>query len=132
MAGHAANACCWLDANNLKWATTSFYSEGLPAAADAMNMSGRISTLSEKTWAPRLDISMYTSPTKDERRRLFSYIPKKDLLHTPAANTLVIEMALGMQQTEKLGEDNIPDLLLLQLTTISPKAPSDAIATAEQ
>ena len=132
MAGHAANACCWLDANHLKWATTSFYSEGLPAAADAMNMSGRINTLSEKTWTPRLDISMYTAPSQDERRRLFNYIPKKDLLHTPAANTLVIEMALGMQQTEHLGEDNIPDLLLLQLTTISPKAISDAIATAEQ
>lgn len=132
MAGHAANACCWLEPYSLKWATTSVYSEGLPAAADAMNMSGRINTLAEQTWTPRLDISMYTSPTKDERRRLFSYVPKKNILQSPVANTLVIEMALAMQQTEHLGEDNIPDLLLLQLTTLSPKATSDAINSAEQ
>ena len=42
MAGHAANACCWLDPVSMKWVSTSFYPEGLPAAADAMNMSGLI------------------------------------------------------------------------------------------
>ncbi len=132
MAGHAANACCWLDANSLKWVTSSFYSEGLPSAADAMNISGRIEELSERTWTPRLDISMYTSPTKDERRRLFNYLPKKDLLRTSTANTLVVEMALAMQETQQLGLDNNPDLLLMQLTTLSPKATSDAIQSAEQ
>ena len=132
MAGHAANACCWLDPTSLKWVTTSFYSEGLPSAADAMNMSGRIDQLAEKTWTPRMEIATYTSPTKDERRRSFSYLPKTDLLHTPAANTLAIELALNLQQAKDLGKDNIADLLLLQLTTNSPKATSDAIASAEQ
>ena len=132
MAGHAANACCWLDANSLKWVTTSFYSEGLPAVADAMNISGRIDELAERTWTPRLDISIYTSPTKDERRRLFNYLPKRDLLHTTAANTLVVEMALALQQAQQLGTDNTPDLLLMQMTTLSPKASSDAILSAEQ
>ena len=132
LAGHAANACCWLDPTALKWVTTSCYSEGLPSAADAMNMSGRINVLAEKTWTPRLEIANYTSPTKDERRRSFSYLPKTDLLHTPAANTLAIELALSLQQTKELGMDNISDLLLLQLTTHSPKATSDAIASAEQ
>ena len=89
-------------------------SEGLPSAADAMNMSGRINQLAEKAWTPRLEIANYTSPTKDERRRSFSYLPKTDLLHTPAANTLVIELALNLQQTKDLGEDNIADLLLLK------------------
>ena len=132
MAGHAANACCWLDANSLKWVTTSFYSEGLPSAADAMNISGRIDELAERTWTPRLDISIYTSPTKEERRRLFNYLPKKDLLHTTVANTLMVELALAMQQEQQLGTDNIPDLLLMQMTTLSPKASSDAILSAEQ
>ena len=132
MAGHAANACCWLDHHSQKWATTSSYSEGLPSAADAMNMSGRIEEMAERTWKPRLDISMYQSPTKDERRRLFSYMPKKNILQSPVANRLVVEMALDMQQTEKLGQDITPDLLLLQLTTHSPEATSDAINTAEQ
>ena len=59
-------------------------------------------------------------------------MPKDDILHTPTANTLVIELALDMQKTEKLGEDITPDIMLLQLTTISPKANSDIIESAEQ
>lgn len=132
MAGHAANACCWLDANTLKWVTTSFYPEGLPSAADEINMNGRITILAEKEWIPRMDISMYTSPTKEEKRRKFKYINKEDLLHTPAANTLVIELALAMQQTNHLGEDIVPDILFLQLNTLSPKAHSDFLHSAEQ
>lgn len=132
MAGHAANACCWLNPTTFKWVTTSFYAEGLASAADAMNVSNRINELAEQTWSPRLDISMYTSPTKEERKKAFNYLQKKHLLNTPAANTLVIEMALDLQQSEKLGYDNTSDLLMLQLTTLSPKSMSDAIHTAEQ
>lgn len=132
LAGHAANACCWLDADTYKWVTSSFYSGGLPAAADAINISGRISELANRTWTPRLDIPMYTHPTSEEQKKSFTYIPKTQMLNTPIANTLVIEMALAMQQGEQLGMDNTPDILLLQLTTLSPKATSDAIMSAEQ
>lgn len=132
LAGHAADACCWLDPVSLKWVTTSSYPDGLPTAADGMNMNGRINELAERLWTPRLDISMYTNPNKDEKRRQFNYLPKDDILHTPTANTLVIELALDMQKTEKLGEDITPDIMLLQLTTLSPKANSDIIESAEQ
>ena len=132
MAGHAANACCWLDAGTYKWATTSFYPEGLPSAADDMNISGRITQLAEREWTPRMDISMYNHPTEKERKRAFSYINKDCLLQSPAANTLVIEMALALQQAQKMGTDLTPDLLMLQLNTLSPKAQSDAIESAEQ
>ena len=132
MAGHAANACCWLDADTRKWVTTSFYPEGLPAAADEMNMSGRIDLLAEREWTPRMDIATYNRPTEKERKRSFSYTCKDYLLQSPAANTLVIEMALALQQSQKLGADLTPDLLLLQLNTLSPKTQSDAIESAEQ
>ena len=127
MAGHAANACCWLDADTHKWVTTSFYPEGLPAAADEMNMNGRIGILAEREWTPRMDIAMYNRPTEKERKRGFSYLNKEHLLHSPAANTLVIEMTLALQKAQQLGTDLIPDLLLLQLNTLSPQAQSDAI-----
>ena len=132
MAGHAANACCWLDAAKQQWVTTSFYSEGLPAAADKMNISGRINTLAEREWTPRMDITMYNHPTDQEKKRGFTYLTKDYLLHSPAANTLVIELALAQQEAQKLGSDIYPDLLLLQLNTLSPKAESDAIESAEQ
>lgn len=132
MAGHAANACCWLDAETRKWVTTSFYSEGLPTAADAMNMGGRIDVLAERDWTPRMDISMYNHPTEQEKKNAFTYNNKKHLLHSPAANTLVIELALAQQEEQELGTDLTPDLLLMQLNTVTPKAKSDIIETAEQ
>lgn len=132
MAGHAANACCWLNTETRKWATTSFYPEGLPTAADEMNVNGRIETLAAREWTPRMDIAMYTRPTEQERKRGFAYNNYNILAHSPAANTLVIEMALALQDKQKLGTDITPDLLLLQLNTLSPKATSDMIASAEQ
>ena len=53
------------------------------------------------------------------------------LTEAPEANTLVIELALAIQQAEKLGLDATPDILMLQLNTISPAATSDYIASAE-
>jgi hypothetical protein len=132
MAGHAANACCWLDSEKRKWVTTSFYPEGLPAAADDININGRIETLAARDWNPRMDITMYTHPDLQERKRGFSYHNYNVLLQSPAANTLVIEMALALQSKQSLGTDITPDLLVLQLNTLSPKATSDMIATAEQ
>ena len=45
LAGHAANACCWLDADKQAWVATAAYSEGLPSAAYEMNQNGRIAQL---------------------------------------------------------------------------------------
>ena len=75
---------------------------------------------------------MYTHPTPQERKRGFSYNNYHVLAQSPAANTLVIELALALQEKQKLGTDITPDLLLLHLNTLSPKANSDMITTAEQ
>lgn len=132
MAGHAANACCWLDKDSRKWVTTTFYPEGLPEPADEMNINGRIDMLVEREWTPRMDITMYNRPTEQEQKRAFSYQTKDHLLLSPAANTLVIEMALALQKSKNLGVDINPDLLFLQLNTITPNAQSDVIESAEQ
>ena len=132
LAGHAANACCWIDAATQQWVATAAYSEGLPSAAFDQNKSGRIATLAARQWTPRMDILTYNAPTAQERKKGFSYEVKHVLLQAPEANTLVIELALAIQNAEKLGTDNTPDLLMLQLNTLSPAAHSDRIASAEQ
>jgi len=132
LAGHSANACCWLDANTREWVTTAAYSAGLPAEAFEQNKSGKIITLSERKWLPRMDILAYNNPTAQELKKGFSYEVKDVLLHAPEANTLVIELALAIQQSQRLGTDAIPDLLMLQLNTLSPQAISDRITSAEQ
>lgn len=132
MAGHAADACCWLNPDTRKWATTSFYPEGLPAAADEMNVNGHIDNLASREWTPRMDVATYNYATTQEKKKGFSYKNQDILLQSPVANTLVIDMALALQQKQKLGTDISPDLLMLQLNTLSPKATSDVIASAEQ
>ena len=132
LAGHAANACCWLDCEQRQWVTTAAYSEGLPAAAYEQNTSGRIATLAARQWLPRMDMPAYNCPTAQERKKGFTYEVGQVLSHAPEANTLVIELALAIQQSERLGTDAVPDLLMLQLNTLSPQAQSDRIASAEQ
>ena len=133
MAGHSANACCWLDEKTQRWVSTSYYPEGLPAAADAFNVSQRISELTEQTWTPRMSIDMYLEPTYQElKQKGFSYQTAKVLHHSPTANRLVTELALSIQKKNRLGMDNTPDLLMLEYTVVSPKAVSDNLLSAEQ
>ena len=132
LAGHAANACCWIDTDEQHWATSSFYPEGLPSAADQQNISGRFGELAARWWTPRMDIPMYMYPTDTERKKSFSYLSKDILRQSPVANTLVIELALALQKNGQLGTDPTPDLLMLELNTITPKATSDQIHSAEQ
>lgn len=132
LAGHSANACCWLNPRTLQWCTTSFYSEGLPSAADSMNINGRLQTLSAKEWTPRMDITMYNHPTKQETKKAFTYKGSKTFLYSPYVNTAITELALDIQRTQHLGEDGTPDLLLLEYTCRSPQATSDLIQSAEQ
>jgi hypothetical protein len=131
LAGHAANACCWLDSETQQWVATAAYSEGLPSAAYDQNKTGRIATLAARQWTPRMDMPAYNRPTDIERKKGFAYEAGKVLRRSPEANTLVIELALALQQTQKLGTDATPDLLMLQLNTLSPAATSDRIASAE-
>ena len=131
LAGHAANACCWLDAEQQEWVATAAYTEGLPSAAFEQNKNGYIATLAARQWTPRMDIPMYTCPSAQERKKGFSYEVRQALPYAPEANTLVIELALAIQQEQKMGADGTPDLLMLQLNSLSPKATSDRINSAE-
>lgn len=132
MAGHCATACCWLDPAAQQWVSTGYYDYGLPAAADDFNRSGRIAELAGRSWTPRMSLFTYLQPTEKEKKSGFTYLNASTLLLTPAANTLVIELALALQQRETLGKDNIPDMLLLELNTLTPQTTSDYIETAEQ
>jgi len=132
LAGHAANACCWIDPENRRWVATGAYTEGLPSAAFEQNKDEKIAAYAAHPWTPRLDIPTYTCPTPQERKKPFAYEVGNVLLRAPEANTLVIELALAIQQAEKLGTDEQADLLLLQLNSLSPLAESDRIQSAEQ
>lgn len=131
LAGHAANACCWVENNG--WGSTTYYTEGLPAAADRMNTGGAFTETASRTWTQRMDISSYLRPTAAEKKKNgFSYDCSKDLRHSPAANSLVVSLALEIQNAERLGLRGGHDLLLLNMTVLSPKTCTARISSAEQ
>lgn len=133
LAGHSANACCWLDADSCCWVGTTYYAQGLPSAADDMNMSGRNKEILSRPWLPRMDILTYNSPSDEERKKKgFHYDGMKVACNCPAANELVVELALKIVDEEHMGQDIIPDMLMLEMTALSPKATTDPIVSAEQ
>ncbi|MCQ2310469.1 MAG: alkaline phosphatase family protein [Paludibacteraceae bacterium] len=136
LAGHAANACCWLGqhaySDSICWVSTSYYKEGLPAAADRMNINGSLNHIIDREWTPRMEISAYNHPTADELKHAFSYRGRQVLPVSPSANEAVIELALALQRDEQLGQRTQSDVLLLELTAITPKAAQARIQSAEQ
>lgn len=132
MAGHSANGCCWIEAAQNRWSTTSFYSQGLPGTADDHNSNGRFREIASQIWRPSMPLDLYSSPTAQELKKGFSYSGAATLDRSPVANELVVDLALRLQEAKRLGEDQVPDMLLLELTTTTPAAVSDRIQTAEQ
>lgn len=131
LAGHAANACCWIENNG--WGATTYYPEGLPSVADKMNTGGAFDEIAKRTWTNRMDMVSYLRPTAQEKKKNgFTYECRQHLRRSPSANTLVVNLALELQKSEKLGARAQHDLLLLNLTVLSPQTRTARIASAEQ
>ena len=65
LAGHAANACCWIEENG--WGSTTYYPEGLPAQADQMNTKGAFDETAKRVWTNRMDMTSYLRPILKRR-----------------------------------------------------------------
>ena len=76
-----------------KWATSTYYANGLPLAADKENMSSR----------------------------------KADSYAMPKCNSMVVDLALRIQEQEMMGKDDTPDLLLLHFSLERESAVTDCI-----
>ncbi len=142
MGGHTANSVAWIDDVNLRWVTTGYYTEGLSRSADEMNVSGNFKKLASRKWEPLFPLNFYYSgKSQTGKNGNFSYnpidrpsnkLPETLLRRTPAANTLVSELARQIIDTENLGYDNDPDVLLLQYTVKTPKERINSLETNEK
>jgi hypothetical protein len=140
LGGHTARAVAWIDDVNLKWVTTAYYDDGLSRSADEMN-TGYFQTLASRDWEPISTVASYLYPSAEgSKRKGFKYSPteKKQestsciIKNTPAANTLVTELAVKIIQSERLGKDQYPDMLMLQYTVVTPQERMGALQIAEK
>ena len=141
MGGHTATSVTWIDDVQNKWVTSGYYTKGLSRWADQMNVNGGFRSISSADWTPFSSISSYLNPTASgSKSASFRFNPldkgknstQSILRNTPAANSLVAELAQTIAVKEMLGEDKYTDALMLQFTVKTPNQTTSSLTTAEQ
>lgn len=138
MGGHTASSVAWIDETTKKWVTTTYYERGLPSSAYDMNTGEGFSYLANQIWSPLFPIDQYLLPPSDKNSpKGFEYFPIKgyqrySLKNTPAANSLVTQLALQIMEKEQLGKDSSPDLLMLQFSVRPINEHTPALTSAEK
>lgn len=138
-AGHLADGAFWLDDKTGNWVTSSFYMNELPEwVAEENEGKRKIDEYATLKWETLLPIESYTESIQDENNyeKLFPGETKSTFPHdlkkimkaakknkfgyvkkTPWGNTLTTELALKALASEKLGQHEVTDALLLSYSS---------------
>lgn len=115
-AGHAADGAFWIDDNNGKWCTSTYYSETMPAWLHAVNeISTTISA--GKTWQPVNQLSgnfsyfMSGGMQKPFSHKFTSARRYREYKTSGLVNETVTEMAKQCISSNAMGSDRITDML---------------------
>ncbi|MDA8588747.1 alkaline phosphatase family protein [Flavobacteriaceae bacterium] len=135
--GHTANAAYWFDSKEGSFISSTYYLKELPGWAKKFNET-RVVDSYLKPWETYYDISTYTESGPDdnnyetnfrgEDRPVFPHNFKTknkktgkpfygDLTSTPFGNSLVTDFSLQALESEKLGEDDMTDFLLIDYSS---------------
>lgn len=137
MAGHLADAAYWYDSKSGNWISSSYYLENLPTWVKGFNNIRLPDSYLEREWNMLLPSSSYSYDGNDENpsevgfgrnENSYPYNFKKlrknsltgeyELLKsTPLGNTLITDFALSAIQEERLGYDDITDLLMISFSS---------------
>ena len=132
MAGHRADGAYWFDGG--RWVTSDYYRPDLPGYLRNLNDSDQISRYGGKTWELLLPLEKYHNRRDDDFRfelpppgfgRVFPHllaaagdIRLPDQVGvTPFGNELTLNAAKEIIAQEKLGKDEFPDLLAINLSS---------------
>ncbi len=133
-AGHAANAAYWFDNKTGNWISSTYYMQELPSWVNAFNALKYPEMYQKMAWTTLLDISKYTesttdntpyeSPYKGESTPTFPHDFAKldtrdyeNVRRSPFGNTLTKDFAKAAIISEKLGADEITDLLCISFSS---------------
>ncbi|RYF92401.1 MAG: alkaline phosphatase family protein, partial [Chitinophagaceae bacterium] len=133
-AGHSADAAYWFDGRSGNFVTSTYYMNEEPAWVKAFNARKLMNGYFEKGWSTLYPVETYVQSTKDDKpyegkpfgadQRGFPYDLKKfvdksfgTVSSTPYGNTLTIEMAKAAIENEKLGADDITDMLTVSFSS---------------
>jgi hypothetical protein len=137
-AGHSADVAVWID-EEASIATSDYYNR-LPTWASTMNTTGIMRQYIKAKWNPSLNLTAYNFQPENISSDHYFYVPNggttKELVekfrHTPAANSVVRDLALSAITNEQLGKDYNIDVLCLNFNALSMGNNSAELASAEK
>lgn len=134
-AGHTPNGAYWFDDSTGDFVTSSWYMNDLPQWMKDFNAQNLPDKLVANGWNTLLPINQYTESTPDNspwegllgssktptfpyNNLAADYLAKKDnIRYTPFGNTLTLKLAEASVDGEKLGSDEITDILAINLAS---------------
>jgi predicted AlkP superfamily pyrophosphatase or phosphodiesterase len=134
-AGHTPNGAYWFDDSTGNFITSTWYMNELPQWLKSFNALNLPDKLVANGWNTLLPISEYTesspdnsswegllgsakTPTFPYSSLAADYKSKKDnIRYTPFGNTLTLKLAEAALEGEKLGSDDVVDMLAINLAS---------------
>lgn len=134
-AGHTPNGAFWFDDSTGDFITSSWYMNDLPQWVKTFNSQDLPDKLVANGWNTLLPIEQYTesspdnsswegllgsakTPTFPYSNLAADYQAKKDnIRYTPFGNTLTLKLAEAAIEGEKLGGDDVVDMLAINLAS---------------
>ena len=121
-AGRNANSALWINEENGKWCSTTYYKD-MPYWANQYNDTcSPDNTIEKYEWRPLLDPKTYVYLTTEWEEKDFRYDFKdfralkfKKFIKSAMVNEEIANMAQQCFDNSKIGEDDIPDLLAITL-----------------
>jgi len=120
-AGHAANAAFWIDNDNGKWATTTYY-KGVPWYIDRYNNSNESLPvrMNSMTWQPSLPVDQYTAIPYIKDKVSFNHVFRANtqdcyprIKSSPFGNKEVNRLVFQFLEYAALGTRPNPDMLAI-------------------
>jgi predicted AlkP superfamily pyrophosphatase or phosphodiesterase len=134
-AGHSADGAFWYDSKTGNFISSTYYAKQLPTWVTAYNNQHRVDSLYTKGWNLSLAKSIYeancdqdeneyeSTPLGKEQKSfpysLSQFIGKDygKIASTPHGNTILAELAEQAIISEKMGQDDITDLLAISFSS---------------
>lgn len=132
MAGHLADGAYWFDDQTGNWITSTYYRSDLPGYIRNLNEGYAAQAWLGKSWSLLLESEKYQHFLPDDNKfeskpglrtfphvlpDLASAVYYKAMTITPYGNEFALSVAKAVLQAEKLGQDEFPDLLAVNLSS---------------
>ena len=115
MGGHYPDAAYWYDRDHGQFVTSTFYMDTTPAWVDSFNTSGAADRFFTGGWSGEEPEGSFRHPFDTTGKGMKAYY--RGLYASPFGDHLLLQFAQTAVDRMALGQDDVPDLLLVSCST---------------